>query len=378
MNGVSASKLDRALGCDASLVLPQVDGGSAAATRGTELHAFVAAVASGTPRAAALARVSDEHRYTAECLDVAAIVGGRLVLAVEPAFALDPETGAVRHLGNDIGRAYREHGLRDGEIPGSTDLIVHDGATDVVEVIDVKTGLHTTPAKRNAQLLFAAYCVARRLKRDTVRVALCYVDEDGGLAWDRATFDGLDLEAFASRLRDAWRRWRALDAAAEPTPGPWCRHCPSATHCPAKGAQVPALASLRAGWLPAIEAQLEDDATAAYWLARVKEGEELLAFIKTALDARAKRRPIPLGDGTALGPRRETRTRIDSPRAIAAIAETFGQEAANDVAEVKVTQAGIKRAFGGDAGVVLKHLQSVGATEQYTIEVLRTTKRAAT
>lgn len=368
---VTASGLDRAFACGASTALPRTASTSSAAERGTSLHAFLAALCQGTPREQALGLLTDDARYTGELLRLEDVLCGRAVVGIEMAFALDPMTGKVRHLGNDIGRAYDASGLRDHEIAGSLDLVLR-AADGRVTCVDLKTGQPTTPAHRNRQLAFAAYCVAKYLVLDEVDVALCYLGEDADVVWDRASYDALALEAFAAELREAYALWAAAGTALEPVPGKHCAFCASRPHCPAWGAQVPQLMSLRAGdWMATLQTQLEDDEAAAYWAQKVRDAEALLDLVKAAVYARAKARPIPMGDGTALAYRREARTVIDHAIARRVIRDAFGEDAANDAFETKTSQAQLKRTFGGDAPQVLSLLETHGAVRRATVEVPR-------
>ena len=99
---ITGSALERIELCPASAVLPQADTVTDAATRGSEIHAFVANVADkGYERA--LESAGDELESACRGLDLDALPPLDR-MTPEVAYAYDPATGAARALGSNIDR----------------------------------------------------------------------------------------------------------------------------------------------------------------------------------------------------------------------------------------------------------------------------------
>lgn len=233
----SASGLERAFACPASMVLPAVHRTSAHAERGTSLHAFVHAVLRGVPRSQALASVPEEWREAAAEIDVMRVGGDLREPRTEEAFGYNLETGEARAFGKIDHRAYPD--LGEGWVYGTEDFggVRIDG---VPVTGDTKTGyLDVTPAKDNPQVKFHA------LVRMTLDGAL-EVDgrvvhkREGRKAYvDQTIFSSFELDSFADDLADLRKRIHVARAVVERgevptvTTGEHCRYCPAVDSCPA-------------------------------------------------------------------------------------------------------------------------------------------------
>lgn len=150
----------------------------------------------------------------------------------EPAFAWSIRGGA-RKLGENIGRAYEEHGLMEDEIPCSLDLVYCDTKEDVWVISDYKTGhADVDPPAQNEQLRFGALCVRQWLEKQGARVSklrleVWKVRKDR--TWvDEHTMNLLDLVALERETALLVSRVSGADAHA----GGKCSFCPALGACP--------------------------------------------------------------------------------------------------------------------------------------------------
>lgn len=140
----------------------------------------------------------------------------------EVAYAYDPQTGAGRILGYNIGREYEKHGKLPNEIAGSADIAEVTG--DVAVVYDWKTGRTVTDAVL-PQMEWLCLMAARATGAYYARAVVLHATDYGVVETSR-DYDDLQLWRIAEQLRidvnaieDAW-----------PTPGLHCDTC----YCPAK------------------------------------------------------------------------------------------------------------------------------------------------
>lgn len=145
---------------------------------------------------------------------------------VEAAFAYDPQTGAGRILGYDIGRQYVDAGLLPHEIAGSADLVWMSGGT--VVVVDHKTGRSITDSVW-PQMQWLSVMAARALGAWAARAVIWHATDYGIIEYEQH-YDDVALARIANGMRvniaavpDSW-----------PTPGPHCEalYCNARSACP--------------------------------------------------------------------------------------------------------------------------------------------------
>lgn len=345
---LTASGLALAALCPATHALPSVEHTESDAMRaGTGRHAFLSGVAhaigAGTglhpkglavARAEALADVPADApwRATCEAIDLDAIIAelgdaaGSPVTFVEAdlAHAWDPATDTATTVGAVTHRAYAD---ADGLVGTLDWLVTHaDGS---VTVLDFKGVRRNAPAREHLQLALYGLQVARTRGLDAVHVALCYLDEEGAHAWDRATLDGWDLDAAASRLRGIHAAVVAARAATwETLPtrvGDHCGDCTCVRVCPAMVTLVRELVAVGAP-SPERLALLSDDDAGAAWV-RLDALDTALAAARRALRARAEIRGLPLPDGQQLVPVESDRRAVVLEKALPVLRERFGAQA---------------------------------------------------
>lgn len=307
MRWPTASALERASACPGSCVYPHVDDlhESAPAERGNVLHAFLADVATiGT--AAALERVPLAYRETCEALDMSKLP------------KLDPETCSPEvafgySLDQDMGRVlgvnvrdraiYEKLGVR--ELGGTADFIGLAGET--VIVIDWKTGRgDIPPASRNRQLRFLALAAARALGKESAKVAIVRIREDGSSFADWADVDMLDLAEIATDLRKLGMRIEQaqIDLARGHQPelarGPHCRYCPAFDSCPAQAQLVRAMV-LTPEQVAQDAAMMVSNGQRAMAYRAWQEMKILTARVGDLIAGGAAHQPLDLGDGTYYG-----------------------------------------------------------------------------
>ena len=294
----TASSLERALACPASLVLPQVHTTSEYAKRGTEIARFIRLVIGGASVEAAAETVGDlEWRATCLALDWKKLAGDLSEVQGEMAYALDVETDDARRLGSNLGRHYPPTSAT--EFCGTSD-IEGERIDGIPVVVDVKSGQPVTLAAHNPQIRFFALVKHLLTGAPEVEGRIAYVGEDGSVWSDCHTFSAFDLESFGDELRALPARIAAArDAAATSVPtvstGDHCRYCPAKPACPA----YVALARTMVTDIDAARVHLpvmtpEEQGRA--W-AKAKAVESMLETVLDALKAMAKQAPFPLENG---------------------------------------------------------------------------------
>ena len=339
----TASGLDRAIACPASVTLPQAPSTGAAAGAGSAIHAYLADPAHD------LLSVPDEHRAACDAVDLSVLPAGA-EWGHEVALAWDADTGRARELGRDLGRRYPE--TAESEYVGTADVI---GLTPKgVHVYDYKTGWGALPhPAENRQLRFLALAAARAYGRDSARVALIRL-HDGVPRYQWADLDALDLDLTAAELRQARGAWVP---GAPINQGDHCTYCPAFDACPAK------LALFRqAVDMPAITGE---NAAAVY--VRAEAVAQVLGRVRAALEMRAREHPIELPDGRVYGPVVSERESVDPIVTQATLTRLHGPDVAAKALDLKSSKAAIERAIatvakrGEKAKLVAAALAEIGA-----------------
>ena len=341
----SASKLQLALSCPASQVLPVVDSEWAAGESGREKHAALADWVTAPPDAKL-----DLPAQMAAWLETVTEYADEMRhpdTISEMALTYDVATGQARHLGANLGRAYPER--TPSEFYGALDYVRHDG--DSVMVADLKTGMSDVPhPARNMQLRFGALAAARHFGVESARVGILHAPEGRTPWWSWATLDAFELEMAAAELRTLAERigYARNDAQRGKTPrltvGEHCTYCPARHGCPARVAMAKRLAGEPEKVVLDLRALLTPE-TSALALARWQAASRALHEVGAALHAYAAESPIPLGDGRVWGPRESEREVIDAERAWPVLVERYGVEVARAAMSIDTSKAGVSRAM---------------------------------
>ena len=357
----SASELYRALRCPPSMLFPcerkQPDN---AATRGTEIHAYGAAlIAEGREAADAVAVSQRSWAATCSELDLSGVTDGRTAIDTEVAYAFDVVSGGCRRIGTGGRRAYAS-ALGAKEIFGTADAVLLDRASDRYVVADLKTGTDVEPAASNAQLQFTALCLAEIHDLGEVIGEIAFIDGTGRVWIDRAVYSRDQLRGFADDLQrlavaiatgaKAYRKRQPLDTVR----GGHCRYCPALAVCPDQAHLARALAASPSKALGAVPGALmgltPDEVGRAF--VRLKELKSLLgaidrqiyAYIDSLGDALGdKWIPLPGGGRLAMGA--VTRDAIDPDIAHKQIAALFGDDVAQQAVERRFTKVALKNAL---------------------------------
>lgn len=331
---VTASGLERAMRCGASLHLPRAASTSPAADRGTWRHAFLARIGE-VGADAALAEVPEEHRDACAALPLDELPTN---LTAELAVAYDVVSGKARILGTNLGRAYGQ--LGPAEIAGAADVVgLGEGQA---LVLDWKSAGYRGRARESLQLRFLALAVSRVYGVERVRVEIVRLG-DGGEIWRSwHVYEGLDLDLFAAELRE----WGTADASHEPHEGPWCDRCPSFAVCPAKARLAVHVAEGRL--LEGAEANLPLSAERAglAW-SKIKLARKLLDHVERACFASLDEHgSLPLPDGKHLVRRKQPGSeRLAGEVVYQVVAEKHGVDVAARAVEMAATKKALKDAL---------------------------------
>jgi len=243
------SGMQRAAQCPASEALRvRVHTSSEHAERGTEIHNFIDAVATGRlSREEALRVVPDDWLGVCVNLDLEAVYGDLDAVRTEVAYAIDTASETVRCLGDHLGRNYPTR--LPTEAAGTLDVVGVRRENGRPVVRDVKTGfLEVEPAETNWQTRAFAYCLQLETGAEFVDGEIVYVRENGAVDIDPATFDADNLASVPAELADIRRRiMRAVEVLEETGRAEFfpseeaCKYCPVQLACPAKVAIVRSL-----------------------------------------------------------------------------------------------------------------------------------------
>lgn len=232
----TASRLDLAMACPASSVLPSEETGSTEAIeRGHVCHLFLEEIGSGVAYDDALFRVPDDHRAWISAIDVGRLFAGLTDVECEIPFAVDAGARTVRRLDGSQ-RDYS--GKLDWEFVGTVDVIARRNGRYVIR--DYKTGANLGDPADKWQLKFAAAALHLEKNADEIDVEFAYIDPTGQITVDTATFSWWDHDATLEELAKLYNRLmdahvRVLDnQAPNVRPGSHCRFCPAFWACPSK------------------------------------------------------------------------------------------------------------------------------------------------
>lgn len=336
----SASKLQLALTCAASQVMPVVDSEWASGEAGREKHQQLADYLTAPPSDAPLTPWLDsvaEHAAELRHPDTVS----------ELALAYDVATGRARVLGRNLGRHYPE--TAPTEFYGAFDYVRLDPGE--VLVVDLKTGMAEVPhPARNAQLRFGALAAARYHGVDSARGGILHAPEGRTPWWSWAEFDAFELEVIAAEMKSLADRigYARNDYRRGKTPrlrvGEHCGYCPARYGCPARVAMAQRLAGEPEKVVLDLKAMLTPE-SAALVLDRWQAATKALQEVGSALYAYATENPIPLGDGRVWGPRTSEREVIDAEKAWPVLVEKYGAEVARKAMSLDTSKAGVSRAM---------------------------------
>lgn len=210
-------------------------------------------------------------------------------------------------------------------------------------VVDHKLFAAQGKPREHGQLMTQALAVARVFGLDEVAIAISYL----GTGWvDHDVVDALDLDMHAERLRALHVEVAELRAVPpdqlRPTPGPHCKHCPAFLGCPAQAATVAMMRAADANERVEALIPFPDDEAAADAYRFLGQLRMLTSRLGGAISARARERPIPLGEDRAYG-LVATRgvERVDAATVRAVVRDVYGDELADAVVELKTTKTRI-------------------------------------
>lgn len=295
----SASSAQRVENCPVSTVLPSLKESSEASEKGNDNHARIEA--------------SLVHRQaTGKWLDdtppelVALVPDDATILGIELALAWDTATGTARKIGERISRNYGD--IDPTEIPGTVDLVFAQGGK--LSVIDWKSRTRVTSARRNRQIHIQALACADLFGASEVMAGLVYLDN-----WEQdvVPFDLFELDNIATEVAAIMTAATNVEVTQQPHTGPWCEYCPAAIQCPSKNVELASTARLLHGDDAAAIASLTDEQVGLMY-GRVDELEERIKRWKKIVRDRARRYPIPMGNGKVLAAIECESTKVDAKK----------------------------------------------------------------
>jgi hypothetical protein len=291
------------------------------------------------------------------------IIKAHPLARAEIAYAYDPVTNTARKLGEDIGRAYEEHGLLPHEVPGTADVVwlEPDEDTqrrdDIVVVHDWKvvfgSGAHVPPPELNYQLHTLALCAMLVSGTKRARVQVCILDEHGNSYVRAHNLTRFEAMVAMKRVLKA----AASGVSAEPNPGKHCidHYCPMLALCPAVQSLVDETYQLAPDApmtkMPIVvdPKKITSDAHAAYLVTVAGQVAAVANTIREACKeyVRRKGEPIEMSPTTTWGPHRQTKTAVvsTSVQSLATVIAPFvgGMEVARNIVVAGVTKKALDR-----------------------------------
>lgn len=337
MSNLTASGLERAEKCPASLILPQepetpsLDGGR---ERGSAIARYLQRVPEvGAEQA--LAEVPHDYAEICAGIDLDTLPTH---LATEVAFAYNVRTREVLELGRGIERRYADTllAIRPATTASEWLFCTVDvlGVGEVAVLVGDHKGYQLVDhAETNLQLGMGAFCAAKFYGKDQAVVAI--YRPLGGRAGSQAELDAFDLESIEARIQDivaGVESARLLGGEAKPSAGRHCQYCPAAASCP--------VASLGATAL-AVQQQTKLDPTgqvtrenAADWYRALRAVKAWMEQKQGAVYALASQAPIDLGNGKSLGmTEKQGNEKLDPVVTYQVLLELVGERVANDAME---------------------------------------------
>lgn len=363
--GISASTIDRSRGCPSWTAFPQVRRTTVHAERGTDIHAYLRAILSGTPQVVALAAVDDEHRETCRLVDWQKLCGDLENIETEVAYAINVRTRTARRLGTNIDRDYEGAAARAGQplteddVTGSLDITGTRKSDGLRVVVDVKSGHQdVTATEENGQGLFFAAVYQLLEGASEVQVRMAKLKPTGAVWNDPATFGAWQVDDFLDELEaamgSATRSRRVYLAGGTPdvSVGSWCQYCP------AKTSSCPAFTSLARAMLPELTdiadrmAEFTPEQRGMAWR-KAKQIETILESVLDSLKGFAKTEPFPTDADHEVGASSYEQSRFSQPDALALlrglgasepqIAGLFKSATVTKIQERKIAGAARKR-----------------------------------
>lgn len=326
-SGITASGIERALACPASVVLPRVHRTSDFADRGHAIHKYISAVLTGAPSDVAIVAVPEDHRETCKNIDWRKLGGDLHDVRSEVAYAIDVRARTARELGVNIGRDYGRFDLNEYEVVGTLDI---EGTRidDVPVIDDVKSGwMGVTPVEDNGQQRFFGAVKHLMTGRPEVEIRIAKLREDGSIQPDSHTLTAFDsdefideLEAGVDRVHEAKRVYLA-GGTPNVSVGSQCDWCECMASCPAYARLALAVAG-EVSELAKSVAIITPAQRGVAWT-KAKAIETILESVIKALKAAARQEPFPVGDGKVVRAVQSGSSSFDAGAAIALL-RSFG------------------------------------------------------
>lgn len=377
MHRLTASKVEQAMLCEASVVLPAQLRTGQRAENGTAIHAFLArALTVGKERAleeVPLDKHAEYERIDLSWIDVANP-------EIEPAYVYDSATDTAIKIGNNVGRAYGN--LATSQIAGSADVVFRPATGDMIVVIDFKTGsTEQASAADHWQLKTLCLMAARHAGAASARGIIAQLRRDGSWSFSEADFDALELDIVAGEVKQLLSRVHAaserVQSGAQPDVRPSeraCRWCECVASCPAAVTAAIKLSrpSMEHPAAPEISA-LSSTEAGAVW-EQLLLAERFLRHVRAGLEALAAREPLILPDGRRVQPVETTREYVNAAIAYDVLSRSCDSDEMRRAFELKTSATAIKRALNGKAQAALDAIRQEGGFEQKTTVSIKEVK----
>lgn len=338
---LTASGIERALACEASMVLPRVESVSEDSARGVAIHQFLLDVAS-LGWEPALEKVPAKYRLTCEAIDTTHLPVDPTKWAHEVSFSYSPEKRMAIELGR--GSSARSYGGPDA-IYGTEDVVGIE--PDRVILVDYKTGRrYFDDVGALAAMRTYALMAARAYGRASARVIILKVAEDQRPRSIVADLTAADLAQHELDLAELWvSRARITEAphTAIATEGEHCQFCPSFPFCPAKARLAVAMGTGQLiDEMPRIELSVD---TIPALLEKLKAVKALTKHVEDAVREFARMVPVPLPDGRIYGRVESPLTVFDVEAVEVALSAMYGADVAAAAIKRTVTMEALEDAL---------------------------------
>lgn len=348
---LSASQLQRADVCPASMVMPWVKSNTpnVAAERGNIIHKFLED-SINIGRDKALEAVQDsEYLHTCENINLNSILEDTNLIQTEIGYKYNILTDVCIKIENyravnpnEITYTSKQGTTLSPEITGITDLVLTNPSGDYT-ILDYKTGWIPVSVLNNIQLSFFAVCIKKLYNPKNITIGIVTVAEDGNLYVEKQKLNEEYLEKMLVRLKNIYANVVStkIDVENNIKPsvvtGEHCKYCPAMQSCPAYNSLALAMSdAANMDTLFNINS-LTIDQIGVVW-ERVKQAQKVIEDVQKSIRERATREQIPLPNGKMLRiqqvPKESIRVTVAEPILI----EELGEELAGQVIEKTITK----------------------------------------
>lgn len=393
----SASTLDRASICPASLALPYVsEAVGDAAVKGTLVHMYLEHVVGNlSPEnhhelvevkelaLYQLRQTANKPALIKDAIDIARNIDLQDLRELFPPQEIEQfhyEVAFKYNVKTEKIVATTEHGdfstytPYDNEFTGVADLILRH-SNGFYTVIDYKTGSYT-PVKDNVQLKFLALCTYLQYKPEYVTAQIIAIDRDGQVSEESVIYNTAQLEELKKYFTSLYLRVEqartkvANKEVVSVTIGSHCKYCACKQYCP--GYTQLAKSALDIQPYHDLNLDLLSPEQLGQLYERASTALDILEAIVKNIKGIAATTPIPLNNGRQLKMISFNKETIDSEAAVDVLKDILSQDELMAISKLTISKSAIKDVLDGyKVKTVMTLLEKSGCLKKSKVEYIK-------